>query len=244
MTDPLFLTELDEAIAVGSRVTLNGDEAHHAVTVRRIGIGESVLLSNGRGLGARGTVCGVGPQELNVEIGQVLRDDELGLTWGVVQALAKGDRSDLAVQMATELGAHRILAWQASRSIVRWQGQRGARGVEKWQATAREAAKQSRRLRVPEVSAASTAQVCSAIEEADLALVLHEDALTHIAAVELPAAGRGLIIIGPEGGISAEELERFVTAGARPVAISDAVLRTSTAAAVALGQLDVLARLS
>ena len=242
MTDPLFLAEFDDVVRPGALVVVAGDEAHHAVSVKRIARGESVLLSNGHGLGLRGTVTEVAKRQLSVEVLELIADEAPRLGWGVVQALAKGDRSDLAVQMATELGAQRIIAWQASRSIVRWQGERGTKALDKWRATAREAAKQARRFLVPEISAASTAQVVAAIAEADVALVLHEDAEQHIAHVELPEEGLGLVIVGPEGGISPEELDAFVAAGARPVLISDGVLRTSTAGAVALGLLDVLAR--
>lgn len=241
MTDALFLAEFDDP-APGSRLVLSGDEAHHAVNVKRIAVGESIMVSNGRGLGVRGTVTSLDKRELVLEILEVLRDPPPRVRWGVVQALAKGDRSDLAVQMVTELGARRIIAWQASRSIVRWQGERGAKALERWRSTAREAAKQARRLFVPELSAASTAQVVAAIHEAAVALVLHEEADMHIAQVALPADGEVLIIVGPEGGLAPEELDAFVAAGAQPVLVSDGVLRTSTAGAVALGQLDVVAR--
>ena len=90
----------------------------------------------------------------------------------------------------------------------------------------------------------TTADLIAAISDAELALVLHEDATAHIASVELPQEGTGLVIVGPEGGISPEELDRFIEAGARAVSISDGVLRTSTAGAVGLGQLDALARCS
>lgn len=242
VTDPLFLTTFGDDVAPGGRVTVSGEEAHHAVAVKRIAVGEHVLLANGRGLGVRGRVVEAARRELTVEVDEVLRSDDPPIAWTVVQALAKGDRSDLAVQMATELGARRIVAWQASRSIVRWQGDRGEKALEKWRATAREAGKQSRRLWTPEVEAASTSQVAALVADAGVALVLHEDADLHIADVTLPPDGIGLVIVGPEGGISPEELERFLTAGARAVSISDGVLRTSTAAAVALGQLDVLGR--
>ncbi|QXT61831.1 16S rRNA (uracil(1498)-N(3))-methyltransferase [Tessaracoccus palaemonis] len=241
MTFPLFLADFDDSVVVGSRISVVGEEAHHGI-VKRIAPGESVLLSNGAGLGLTGTVVAVDKREFVVEVTALEPVGDRVWNWTVVQALAKGDRSDLAVQMATELGACRILAWQASRSIVRWSGDRGDKSLARWRATARESAKQARRMVVPIVEAASTADVVAAIGSVDVALVLHEDAEVHIADVVLPDRGTGLVIVGPEGGISGEELDRFVAAGARPVLISDGVLRTSTAAAVALGQLDVLAR--
>ncbi len=241
MTDALFLADFDDAVAPGARVVVEGEEAHHAA-VKRLTVGESVLLSNGRGLGVRGVVADASKRSFAVEVASVLADPGPALTWTVAQALAKGDRSELAVQLATEVGARRVLAWQASRSIVRWQGDRAAKSLERWRLTAREAAKQSRRLWTPEVEQAATAGVVAAIEAADVALVLHESAESHIADVALPPAGAGLIVVGPEGGISDDELARFVAAGAVPVLISDGVLRTSSAAGVALGQLDVIGR--
>lgn len=242
VTDPLFLAEFDENVSPGSLIELAGDEAHHAVSVKRLTVGQSVLLSNGAGIGVRGVVAEVGKRHLSVKAREVIDAVAPSVRWTVVQALAKGERSDLAVQMATELGAARIIAWQAARSIVRWQGERGNKALAKWRSTARESAKQARRFAVPGVTAGSTKDVVQAIAAADAALVLHENAVEHIAQVELPEQGVGIVIVGPEGGITADELEAFVAAGARPVLISDAVLRTSTAAAVALGQLDVVAR--
>jgi 16S rRNA (uracil1498-N3)-methyltransferase len=154
--------------------------------------------------------------------------------------LAKGDRSELAVEMMTEIGVNEIVPWQASRSIVRWSPERAARSLAKWRSAAREAAKQSRRLNVPQVSEpVDTRQLVQRAASADLALVLHEEAQESIAEVDLPRAGTVLIIIGPEGGISAEELGELTGAGARPVSISDGVLRTSTAGVVALAGLKL-----
>lgn len=242
MTDPLFLAAFGADVGPGDLITVTGDEGHHAVAVKRVLPGETVLLANGEGLGVRAEVLSAERRELATRVIDVIPAPAPPIVWGVVQALAKGDRSELAVQMVTELGAREILAWQAARSIVRWQADRRDKAVEKWRATAREAAKQSRRFTVPDVVAASTGDVVAAIAGVDVTLILHEDAAQHIADVELPDEGAGLLIVGPEGGISPEELDRFVEAGAVPVAISDGVLRTSTAAAVALGQLDVLTR--
>ncbi len=233
MSDALFLARFDQ-VRIGGIVEVTGDEARHAVVVKRTRPGESVLLADGAGRAVRGRVVAAERNRLAVEVTEILASPPRA------QALAKGDRSELAVEIMTELGVDEILAWQASRSIVRWQGERGAKSLGRWAATAREATKQSRRFRIPEVSAADTSRVVERIGAAELALVLHESAEKTLSRVNLPEAGEILLIVGPEGGISPDELERFQQAGAVPVRISDGVLRTSTAGAIAIGQLTVL----
>ena len=243
MTDPLFLTDVTGA-QTGDELILDRDEGRHAAVVKRIRVGVRVLLADGRGSAIRGLVTGDGKASVTVRVAELLRAPGKVLRWVGVQALAKGDRSDLAIEALTELGVDEILAWQASRSIVRWQGTdhgKVDKGVAKWPATVREATKQSRRFTVPPVSAASTKQVCARIESAAAAFILHEEASGALAARALPATGEVLFIIGPEGGITPDELAAFTTAGAIPVSISDGVLRTSSAGVVALAQLQVLA---
>lgn len=236
MTAPLFLIDelADPLPAPGAVLELGGDEGRHAAVVRRIGVGETVLVSDGRGRGVRATVVSASKVGLRLEVIEALTAAVPPVRLVAVQSLAKGDRSELAVEMLTEVGVAEIWPWQASRSIVRWSAERGDKALARWRTTAREAAKQSRRLGVPEVRPVlSTAQLATALAEVDLALVLHEDATTPLREVALPAVGTVALVVGPEGGISAEELERFVAAGARPVLVSDGVLRTSTAGVVA-----------
>ena len=238
MTDPLFFAADLGRPEVGSLVTLNGDDGRHAVVVRRIRPGEELMVGDGRGFGVRGKVREVGRAALVLEVTGTLRAPDERRRVVAVQALAKGDRSELAVEMLTETGVAAIIPWAASRSVVRWSGERGERSLARWQATAREAAKQSRRLRIPEVTAPmTTAQVARRIADGQVALVLHEAADRRITEHPLPEGGEVLAVIGPEGGIATEELDAFVAVGATPVSISDGVLRTSTAGAVAVALL-------
>jgi 16S rRNA (uracil1498-N3)-methyltransferase len=242
MTDPLFLLDdlTDPLPMVGARVDLAGDEGRHAAVVRRIRPGEMLMIGNGRGRGVRGTVVEVRGQGLVIEVVNHLDSPAETRRFVAAQALVKGDRSELAVEMMTEMGIDEIVPWQASRSIVRWSDERAARSLAKWRSTVREATKQSRRLKVPQVSnPVTTPQLAKRAASVDLALLLHEDAKESIAEVDLPEAGTILIIIGPEGGISADELNELTGVGARPVLISDGVLRTSTAGVVALAGLKL-----
>jgi 16S rRNA (uracil1498-N3)-methyltransferase len=240
VTDPLFLRDdlPDPLPAIGSRVSLEGEEGRHAVVVRRIQVGETILVADGRGRGVSGPVVEVARSGLVVEVAAQLAAPARPLRFVAAQALAKGDRSELAIEMLTELGIDEILPWQASRSVVRWSGERGERSRARWASTVREAAKQARRLRVPVIGAVvNTRKLAEAVASAELALILHEEATEALARVHLPAAGTVLLVIGPEGGIASDELGAFVAAGGRPVSVSDGVLRTSTAGAVALAGL-------
>lgn len=217
---------------------VDGSEGRHAVAVRRLRTGERVLVADGSGGGVRGEVIDATKAGLRVRVTGLLAEDARPVRLVVVQALAKGDRAELAVEMLTEVGVDEVVPWQASRSVARWSADRVERGLSRWRSTAREAAKQSRRLRVPTVTEpVSTKALAARLAAADLALVLHEDASGPIAQVPLPASGEVLVVVGPEGGISPEELSTFDEAGARTVRVADHVLRTSTAGVVALAAL-------
>lgn len=199
------------------------------------------MLTDGCGTTAVGTVTAVAKSDLTVEVEAAEHTAVAGPRVIIVQALPKGDRSDLAVDLVTEAGADEIVPWSASRCVARWTADKAVKGVAKWQTVAREAAKQSRRSRVPLVrDLQSTKGVVTLIEQATLALVLHEAEASPLTTVDLPDSGDLLLIIGPEGGISPEEVTMFRAAGATPVRLGHEVLRTSTAGAVALGAIGAL----
>ncbi|SFL01380.1 16S rRNA (uracil(1498)-N(3))-methyltransferase [Geodermatophilus ruber] len=237
---PLFL--LDELPEAGE-LLVDGAEGRHAVDVLRLTQGERVRVGDGRGVVVEGEVLAAGPEGLRVRARARHEVPPPALELVLVQALPKGERGPLAVELATELGVDRIVPWAASRCVTRWREDRAAKGVAKWRAAARTASKQSRRPRVPEVTEPmTTRQVCGALAEVDLALVLHEQARHPLARVDLPAEGAVAVIVGPEGGLSDGEVVALSAAGARAVRLGPEVLRTSTAGAAALAALSVRTR--
>jgi 16S rRNA (uracil1498-N3)-methyltransferase len=239
---PLFLVE-PGTLDGRATVRLDGEEGRHAAVVRRVRVGEQVELSDGAGIVAQCAVEGVDRQGLSCRVLEQVEHSPPSPHLVVVQALPKGERGQLAVELLTEVGVDEVVPWEAARCVARWRGEREARGLRRWRATAREAAKQSRRARLPVVTGpATTADVAAQIASAELALVLQEGAARPIAAVEPPTAGEVVLVVGPEGGITTEELQVFEAAGALPVRLGPSVLRTSTAGAVAVGVL--LARTS
>lgn len=238
MTLPVHVVEDLSTAVVGSTVQVTGDEAHHAVAVRRLGVGERLVLTDGRGCSVTGAVSTTAKKSFDLVVEEVERAVRPEPRVTVVQALPKGERGELAVEVLTEVGVDVVVPWAASRSIAVWRGERAAKSHAKWASTAREAAKQARRVWHPEVTQlASTADVVARIASADVALVLHEDASAPLSAVDLPATGEILLVVGPEGGVSPEELEEFTAAGALSVRLGREVLRTSTAGVVAVGAL-------
>ncbi|WP_127783450.1 16S rRNA (uracil(1498)-N(3))-methyltransferase [Rhodococcus sp. X156] len=242
MAPPVFhLAPLPPA---GATAVLDGAEGRHAATVRRLRSGERVLLTDGRGGVADCTVTTVGRDRLELAV-QARQDVAPAVPQvTVVQALPKGERSDLAVELATEAGVDAVVPWQAARCVARWQGPKADKGVQRWQSTATQAAKQSRRAHVPEVAPLhSTTEVAElvarTVAEGGHALVLHESAQAPMADLVLDGP-RVLLVVGPEGGIADDELAVLTAQGAVAVHLGPTVLRTSTAAAVALGALGVL----
>lgn len=235
-----FLVEGSSSVAVGDTVTLTGAEAKHAAVVRRLRVGETVTVGDGSGVWLEGTVSDVSASRVDVSV--TAREDEEAPATRLVlaQALAKGDRDELAVQAACELGVDEVVPWQAARSISRWEGTKTVKGRERWGTIVREAAKQAHRAWVPQISAPLTTAELIARAKNTRMLVLDPTAsarLSHVTARH--EEQEFILVVGPEGGISPAELEEFELAGAERVRLGDTVLRTSTAGPAAIAVLSV-----
>ncbi|MHA7238662.1 16S rRNA (uracil(1498)-N(3))-methyltransferase [Arthrobacter sp. TMS1-12-1] len=250
MTRPLFFgpAEAVRAAAPGGVFVLGGDEGRHAATVRRLGEGERLDVSDGAGYRIGGVITAVGNGTVEVAVETAGQEPAPQHRLVLVQALAKGGRDEQAVEAATELGVDAVVPWHAERSIVRWRGDRAEKGRQKWVSLVRAASKQSRRSFVPEVHAVlDTSGLAAWAGAVDRMIVLHEDADLPLAdqVSDLLAAGSGgptstAVVVGPEGGISAAELGTLRAAGAGVARLGPHVLRSSTAGPAAVVLLNHL----
>ena len=238
MSLPVFLSDAVTGATPGGSVLLDGDEGRHAATVMRLRVGERLVLTDGAGRSATCTITDAAKGALTVRIDAVAYAERMAPHVTVVQAIPKGDRGELAVEMLTEIDVDRIVPWAASRSVAVWRGERATKSLAKWRATARSASKQARRSWLPEVAElASSDDVVALLRDADLAVVLHETAQVPLAALPLEGVERVVVVVGPEGGLTDEELQTFSDAGAEVVRLGSSVLRTSTAGVVAVSAL-------
>ena len=241
MSRPVYVQEFPTPPTVGEVIELIGDEGRHAVSVKRTSVGEQIELVDGHGTRAVITVTGVsGKDRLTGVVDCAANEPASRPTVTVIQALPKAARSELTVDLLTQAGADVIVPWQAGRSVANW-GKKQDKGLAKWRAAARAAAKQSRRSRIPEITpVGDQAAVVALIQAAPLALMLHEDATGKITDQSVAQVDSVVLIIGPEGGISPAELDAFTTAGAHPVRLGPEVLRTASAGMVALAALGAV----
>jgi 16S rRNA (uracil1498-N3)-methyltransferase len=238
MTDPVFVHPGVAAVTPGQQIVLDGEEARHAVVVKRIRVGERILLTDGAGASVTGVVSAADKTTLTLDVDEARRSQPDLPRVVVVQAIPKGDRGELAVEMLTEVGVDEIVPWAASRCVAVWKGDRAAKSLAKWRATARESAKQARRTWFPEVTdMVGTDEVARRLEKASVPVVLHEAASGPLADIPVPGRAEIVIVVGPEGGISDEELAAFAAVGAEPVRLGSSVLRTSTAGVAATAAL-------
>jgi 16S rRNA (uracil1498-N3)-methyltransferase len=234
----MFFADLESA-GVGDRVVVDGDEGRHAADVRRLRIGEAIDLTDGAGTVLRATISEARKGALTVLVEQRAEVAAPAVRLTVLQALARGGRDEQAVEAMTEVGVDHVIGWEAARNVARWNDRTQAR----WTATSRAAAKQSRRAWWPQISGpvttAAAAAICGA---ADLAIALHESASVALAGLDFPAVGEVVVVVGPEGGITEDELDQFCGAGAHVVRLGDTVLRSSTAGVAALAVINAATR--
>ena len=236
MTAPVFFVETLDGDC--DEVILDGAEGRHAATVRRLGIGAALRISDGNGAAIDGRVVEVVGQSLRIAVQRRLDAPVPEPEFVVIQALPKRDRGELAVTLMTEVGVDLVVPWEASRCITRWREVRGARSLERWRSAAREASKQSRRLRMTQVTElATTRDVCAILAGAELGIVLHERAEHGFSTLALPRRGRIALVVGPEGGLTDGELQALRAAGGRLVRLGEAIMRTSTAGAASIAAL-------
>lgn len=258
MTAPVFLLDpvtLAEA-QVGSTVTFGGGEAHHAASVVRVRPGESIELVDGEGLRVLAIVetssstrdgqsrgSAADRAEVRARVDQIIREAMPRPQFVVAQALAKGEHGELAVDLMTQVGVDVIIPWAAQRCVTQWRADRAERGRRKWVDASIQASKQARRARVPQVApVTSLEELVEVARAAACTLVLHEQAMTDLAAVTLPEDGDVLMVIGPEGGLADDERESLRRAGAEEVRLGPTVLRTSLAGAAAISALSATSR--
>lgn len=237
-----YLLESLQIATVGDTVTVDGPEARHAVTVSRLKSGDAVLVGNGSGLVVGGTVLTADASEFTLAAASVTTTPAPAPGLWIAQALAKGDRDELAVQAATELGVDGVIPWAAQRSIVKWEGAKVSKGQERWSAIVREASKQSIRAWVPEVSPPVSSKQLAALGSSTRLVVLDPTSDRPLTAL-VPDDGDDtvrdtVVVVGPEGGITPQELDLFDAVGAERVRLGSTILRTSTAGPAAIAVLN------
>jgi 16S rRNA (uracil1498-N3)-methyltransferase len=241
MVEPMFTYDFQKTPAVGDVIDISGAEAKHAVQVRRMRVDEAIQLTDKAGLRVHGLVKATQKSSLSVLVNSVESESAPPLKLTLVQALAKGDRDELAVQAATELGVMFVIPWESDRSVSRWIGIKEDKGVERWQTIATEAAKQSLRVWhpvvAPPIKGSSVAELTKSF---DAVLVLDPTSSVGLASIDFPKEGSIALVVGPEGGISDEELSDLELAGAKLVHLGQPILRTSTAGIAGISAITAL----
>lgn len=245
MTHQLFLGDAAGLAAAtpGATVVLDGDEGRHAAAVVRVRVGERYFVADGQGRRVLAEAEQVDKTSVRGKVLEVVDEPEPAVRFVLVQALAKGDRDEQAIEAATELGVDEVVPWAADRSIVVWRGDRAAKSLAKWASVVTRASKQSRRARMPLTSSpVDLTSLVGRVGASALTLVLHEDSTEPLAGVEVPGSGDVLVVVGPEGGISDRELAALEAAGARSVRLGSTILRSSSAGPAALAVLNARSR--
>lgn len=239
MVEPLFFSVIGADTEVGSKFVLGGLEAKHAVAVRRITVGEKIQITDGAQTLIKGEVTGTGKQTLEILVQERSLLEPPKTKIYLAQALAKGDRDELAIQAATELGVHGVIPWQAERSISIWKDEKKAKGIARWQQIVQEAAKQSLRGLFPTVEQSmTTSDLIERLKGFDQVFVLDPTSQDSITRAQIFPETSIAVVVGPEGGVSDQELASFKAVGFNLVHLGSGILRTSTAGIAALSYLQ------
>ena len=239
MVEPLFISPIPSDTKTGSKIRIAGAEAKHAMSVRRLQVGEAIAVSDGQGNKARGKVSQLSKDFLELEVESLVKIERPTPKLVLVQALAKGDRDEMAVQACTELGIQTVIPWQSERSVSIWKPEKQDKHRVRWQTIATEAAKQSLRPFIPEVEQVlGTRELAERLKQFDLTLVLDPTSTTALTGISVAGHQSIAIVVGPEGGISPEELEVFRSAGLSLVGLGSGILRTSTAGVAVVSYLQ------
>jgi 16S rRNA (uracil1498-N3)-methyltransferase len=239
VVEPLFISPIPSDTKAGSKIKIAGAEAKHAISVRRLQIGEAISVSDGQGQKARGKVSQLSKDFLELDVESVENIERPKPRLILVQALAKGDRDEMAVQACTELGIQTVIPWQSERSVSIWKPEKQDKHRLRWQTIATEASKQSLRPFIPEVERVlGTSELVERLKQFDLTLVLEPASSTSLTSVSLSGHQSIAIVVGPEGGISPEELGQFGSAGLSLVGLGSGILRTSTAGVAVVSYLQ------
>jgi 16S rRNA (uracil1498-N3)-methyltransferase len=231
----LFFVD-DLPTTVGQIYTFDNQDALHAIRVLRTGPGEVFWLSDGKGSFSTVKAIEVAKKSMQCEVLESEFQEPLDIEYTVIQALPKGDRLKACAQLLTEAGADRLVFWSSARSIGK-----ADKTLDKLDVTVREASKQARRVRIPEiVGPLTTAQVIDEIARTDIAFLFHESATSKLSAIAAPAVKKALIIIGPEGGITDEELEAFTSSGAKIALMGRPIFRSAHAGIAGLAAVQTL----
>jgi 16S rRNA (uracil1498-N3)-methyltransferase len=218
---------------------ISGTEAHHALRVRRVKESEKLVVTDGQGLVADVEVLTIGPgEQLTVKVLAKRIKQQESPKIIVAQALAKGERAELAIEILCEVGVDEIIPWQANRSIVKWDNEKLSKGRDKWQAIAKESTKQSRRAFFPIVSdALDSSELSNQFDKYEQVVVLDPDSEIKFSKLTADLKNNVLLVIGPEGGIDESEMDLFTKAGANKASLGETILRTSTAGGIAVALL-------
>jgi 16S rRNA (uracil1498-N3)-methyltransferase len=221
-----------DQISSGQRQVLENEEAHHAIKVLRLNIGEVIKISDGVGNWVSGPIVEIAKKELFVSITERGEIQAAKPELVLVQAITKSDRNKEMLELAVEAGVNRIIPWQSERSISKWQSD----SEQKWQVGIKQSCKQARQVKLPQLmQVMSTSEVITSIGEGGFGIVFHEEASTKFSDLTIPNSQSSVyLVIGPEGGISEQELLSFQNNGSKVVRLGDTVLRSAHAGFAAL----------